>query len=246
MYYYNILMNKSAIFGLFLLTSLLMGTSLNMNMFSPAMGQGMGQYYDNNNDYQSTYEKDAYEKSYSNSYNYERQQQPYNNGYDKSSYFMDSYGDRYNDHQDKINKYECRTGPFEGFFVSSVEFCDAKNKFNDDNKVKIFPPPGILTAEFWQWVTEIPREINPLLDKTGDNCDVNQQGPVWFLVGTPGDTQAGNLTTGSAERDCIIPEEKKILIPIINVACLELTDTNSKNNRFPAVNLFLKHNWKKH
>ena len=23
----------------------------------------------------------------------------------------------------KINKYECRTGPFEGFFVSSVEFC---------------------------------------------------------------------------------------------------------------------------
>ena len=24
----------------------------------------------------------------------------------------------------KINKYECRTGPFEGFFVSSVEFCN--------------------------------------------------------------------------------------------------------------------------
>ena len=22
-----------------------------------------------------------------------------------------------------LNKYECRTGPFEGFFVSSVEFC---------------------------------------------------------------------------------------------------------------------------
>jgi hypothetical protein len=227
MYYYNVLMNKSAIFGLFLLTSLLMGTSLNMNMFSPAMGamgQGMGQYYDNNNHYQSTYEKDAYEKSYSNSYSYERQQ-PYNNGYDKSSYFMDSYGDRYNNYKDKINKYECRTGPFEGFFVSSVEFCDAKNKFNDDNKVKIFPPPGILTAEYWQWVTEIPREINPLLDKTGDNCDENQQGPVWFLVGTPGDTDDTTLPiTGSAERECTIPEEKKILIPIINVACLELTD----------------------
>ena len=250
MYYYNVLMNKSAIFGLFLLTSLLMGTSLNMNMFSPAMGamgQGMGQYYDNNNDYQSTYEKDAYEKSYSNSYNYERQQ-PYNNGYDKSSYFMDSYGDRYNDYKDKINKYECRTGPFEGFFVSSVEFCDAKNKFNDDNKVKIFPPPGILTAEYWQWVTEIPREINPLLDETGDNCDVNQQGPVWFLVGTPGDTEDGNLITGSAERECTIPEEKKILIPIINVACLELTDDETIRGitGIPAGQPFLKHNWKKH
>ena len=27
------------------------------------------------------------------------------------------------------NKYECRTGPFEGFFVSSVEFC--KFKFDE-------------------------------------------------------------------------------------------------------------------
>ena len=226
MYYYNILMNKSVIFGLFLLTSLLMGTSLNMNMFSPAMGamgEGMGQYYDNNNHYQSTYEKDAYEKSYSNSYNYERQQ-PYNNGYDKSSYFMDSYGDRYNDHKDKMNKYECRTGPFEGFFVSSVEFCDAKNKFNDDNKVKIFPPDGLLTADWWKWVIAIPSEINPLLDETGDNCNVNQQGPVWFLVGTPGDTTTGNLTTGDAERDCVIPEGKKILFPIFNTFCSELND----------------------
>jgi hypothetical protein len=216
------------------MASLLVGTSLNMNMFSPAMGamgQGMGQYNDNNNNGpQSTYEKNAYANSYSNSYDYEGQPS-YNNGYDKSSYFMDSYGDRYNDHKDKVKKYECRTGPFEGFFVSSVEFCDAKHKkFNDDNKVKTFPPPGILTAEWWQWITEIPREINPLLDKTGDNCDVNQQGAVWFLVGTPGDTQAGNLITGSAERECTIPEEKKILIPIINAACMELTDDETVRN----------------
>ena len=32
----------------------------------------------------------------------------------------------------KINKYECRTGPFEGFFVSSVEFC--KFKFDKDDR----------------------------------------------------------------------------------------------------------------
>jgi hypothetical protein len=188
-----------------------------------AMGQGIGQYYDNNNNgYQPTYERD-YADSYSNSYNYDRQPS-YNNGYDKSTYFMDSYGDRYNDHQDKINKYECRTGPFEGFFVSSVEFCDAKNKFNDDNKVKIFPPDGQLTADWWKWVMAIPSEINPLLDDTGEDCGVNQQGPVWYLVGTPGDTTIGNLTTGDAERDCVIPEGKKILFPIINAQCLELND----------------------
>jgi hypothetical protein len=30
--------------------------------------------------------------------------------------------DRYSKYPTEINKYECRTGPFEGFFVSSVEF----------------------------------------------------------------------------------------------------------------------------
>jgi hypothetical protein len=32
------------------------------------------------------------------------------------------------------NKYECRTGPLEGFFVSSVEFCKKVKFDNDENK----------------------------------------------------------------------------------------------------------------
>ena len=84
--------------------------------------------------YQATYdEKDPYANSYYNSYSYEKHPS-YNNGYDKSSYFMDSYGDRDKKHKDKVLDYECRTGPFEGFFVSSVEFCDAKHKKFDDRK----------------------------------------------------------------------------------------------------------------
>jgi hypothetical protein len=128
------------------MTSLVVGTLLNMNMISPAMA-AMGT------------------NSYDNRYNYDKQPS-YNNGYDKSSYFMDSYGDRNNDHKDKknayfmdsygdrnndhkdkknayfmdsygdrnndhkdkIKEYECRTGQFEGFLVSSVEFCFDKNK----------------------------------------------------------------------------------------------------------------------
>ena len=43
-------------------------------------------------------------------------------GYDNYKY----YGDMYSEYPTDENKYECRTGPFEGFFVSSVEFCDAK------------------------------------------------------------------------------------------------------------------------
>jgi hypothetical protein len=38
------------------------------------------------------------------------------------------YGDNsYSKYPTDDKKYECRTGPFEGFFVSSVEFCELKN-----------------------------------------------------------------------------------------------------------------------
>jgi len=65
-------------------------------------------------------------------------------GYDK---YRDSY---YSQYPTDDKKYECRTGPFEGFFVSSVEFCK-HIKFNDkdddrkdirDNKTGTQGPPG--------------------------------------------------------------------------------------------------------
>ena len=107
MYHYYVPMNKSAILGLFLVASLIMGTSASMNMFSPATAtmSGMTQY-DNKNIYQSTYEKDPYANSYgddkmsnyqqsiyekdpyansySNSYKNDKKQQPsYDKSYDK-------------------------------------------------------------------------------------------------------------------------------------------------------------------
>ncbi len=143
-------MHKSAIFGLILMASLLMGTSVNMNMFTSANAQGMGQYDDNS--YQSSYGNDAYgsDSSYDQSYgsdsygpqqpSYGPQQQPSYGSQQQPSYdkprndysSQSSYGD-YSDYKTKDKKYECRTGPFEGFFVGSVEFCDAK-KFDDNNK----------------------------------------------------------------------------------------------------------------
>ena len=43
----------------------------------------------------------------------------------------DKYRDSsYSQYPTDDNKYQCRTGPFEGFFVSSVEFCKF-NKFDD-------------------------------------------------------------------------------------------------------------------
>ena len=62
------------------------------------------------------------------------------------------YGDSsYSTYQTDDKKYECRTGPFEGFFVNSVEFCKF-NKFDDrkdidrkdsrDNRTGTQGPPG--------------------------------------------------------------------------------------------------------
>jgi hypothetical protein len=140
------------------MASLMMGTSVNMNMFSTANAQGIGQY---NNQYeQSTYGNDPYgSSSYDTSYSYEQSyddksydkeqyygpQQP---SYDKpkNSYSQSSYSD-YSDYKTKDKKYECRTGPFEGFFVSSVEFCDVKDKHDKkdrdrDNRTGTQGPPG--------------------------------------------------------------------------------------------------------
>src|ERR687897_3871690 len=67
-------------------------------------------------------------------------------GYDDKYYGDDSYSKYSTDNK----KYECRTGPFEGFFVSSVEFCKHV-KFNDkdrkdirdrDNRTGTQGPPG--------------------------------------------------------------------------------------------------------
>ena len=62
-----------------------------------------------------------------------------------------SYGDSYSKYPTDDKTYECRTGPFEGFFTSSVEFCkhfkfdkdDRKDRDRDnDNKTGPQGPPG--------------------------------------------------------------------------------------------------------
>ena len=137
MYSYNVLMNKSVIFGLFLMASLLIGTSLNVNMLPTAMADGKDKNdkrydYDDNNKYQQpTYGNDPYSSSYGMGYSYD-------DSYDKASYDQQRYDysqssysdknsyntdDTYSKYPTKDKNYECRTGLFKGFFVSSVEFC---------------------------------------------------------------------------------------------------------------------------
>ena len=70
-----------------------------------------------------------------------------NNAVMAQGYYDDS---SYSKYPTDDKKYECRTGPFEGFFVSSVEFCkhvkfdkDDRKDDRDNNKTGIQGPPGI-------------------------------------------------------------------------------------------------------
>ena len=64
-----------------------------------------------------------------------------------SNAMAQGYGDRssYSTYPTENKKYECRTGPFEGFFVGSVEFCKHVKIDKDDRKVNrtgTQGPPG--------------------------------------------------------------------------------------------------------
>jgi hypothetical protein len=89
--------------------------------------------------------------------------------------------------------------------------------------LSVFPPDskpygltyGEWTAKWWQWAFSMPEALSPLVDDTGQNCANNQTGSVWFLAGTFG---------GAVTRECTIPSDKGILVPIINIECDSATD----------------------
>ena len=69
----------------------------------------------------------------------QQQQNIFSNVMAQESNNDNSYGDNsyYSQYPTDDKKYECRTGPFEGFFVSSVEFC--KHVKFDDKKDRAGP-----------------------------------------------------------------------------------------------------------
>ena len=103
-------------------------------LMSLILGSGLAAFTNSNSALAQTY---GYPDDYSNN----------NNSYSGSSY---SDSSSYNTYPTDDKPYECRTGPFEGFFVSSVEFCkhlkfdDRKdhNRDREDDKTRTQGPPG--------------------------------------------------------------------------------------------------------
>src|ERR687897_2014088 len=160
-------------------------------------------------------------------------------GYD-ANYADNSYSSYPTD--DK--KYECRTGPFEGFFVSSVEFCkhakfndndnDRKDNGYDDNdkNLQIFPANNVaeLGDRWWQWIVSLNNitDANPFTETGQAGCDVGLQddGRLLFLVGSPSDPPLSGIFP---VHDCKIKEGTSILFPIVNVFCAAF-ETNPPQN----------------
>jgi hypothetical protein len=68
---------------------------------------------------------------------------------------------------------------------------------------------GNWTVRWWNWAYSAPKEINPVLDETGEYACINQEGPVWFLAGTFGEMKYPS-------RRCTVPVGKSVLFPVIN------------------------------
>jgi hypothetical protein len=77
---------------------------------------------------------------------------------------------------------------------------------------------GQWAANWWDWLSSIPAENNPVGDKTGKNCALAQKGPIWFLPGTSG---------GTLERTCTVPAGKALFLVILDAEC--------SNKEFPKL-----------
>ena len=64
-------------------------------------------------------------------------------------------------------------------------------------------------AAWWQWALSIPASVNPMLDTTGANCMVGQNGDVWYLAEL-------FFVGGSVTRDCAVPEGVTLFFPVLN------------------------------
>ena len=124
----------------------------------------------------------------------------------------DNYGDSsYSQYPTEDNKYECRTGPLEGFFVSSVEFCKHV-KFDKDNDRKenrtgiqgLPGPPGPAGATGPQGPQGIQGPIGPngIQGPAGSN-QINQS-LIYTAGGNSSTTADVPLAEASAEAECDI------------------------------------------
>ena len=124
---------RTIAWGLVLMTSLLLiiltiaaVPFVNMKVFTNAMAvvidPSINDTSQNHGGYPSTLKNDNNNNKY-------QLQSNNNNDYDdkKMSSYNSNYDDKNSKYPTRDKIYVCQSGPFEGFFVSSVEFCDLRS-----------------------------------------------------------------------------------------------------------------------
>ena len=140
------------------------------------------------------------------------------------------YGDSssYSKYPTDDNKYECRTGPFEGFFVSSVEFCKHVkfDKDNDrkDNRTGTQGPPGPAGPPGANSTVPGPQGPQGIQGPPGEQGIQGIQGQIGpnGIQGIPGITQINgtNYYSNEGNRAVILPDG----IPVDSTAVCDMGD----------------------
>ena len=119
------------------------------------------------------------------------------------------------------------------------------------NSVNVFPPEakpyGLTNIEhiknFWKWILAIPANENPINDRTGEKCGIDQtetNSSVFYLAFNNG---------GKSERTCKVAAGKGLFIPVMQVeiskkdlpnASVEDLIANTKADQDSVNSLYLK------
>ena len=75
-----------------------------------------------------------------------------------------------------------------------------------------------LIQHYAEWIQAFSDADSPATDPTGQRCDAGQSGSTWFLAGTRG--------LGKVKRECVIPEGKSLLVPIIYIVAQTLDNAS--------------------
>lgn len=91
--------------------------------------------------------------------------------------------------------------------ITTLSACDEQVVIQaDDVSRKAYETQA---KEWTQWALGQPHSISsPIADATGEHCDVDQSGKVWYLAGTFG---------GPVERSCTIPHNRLLFFPLLNL-----------------------------
>lgn len=94
--------------------------------------------------------------------------------------------------------------------TSTVTFANTSNIVYDISSHPFGISYSDWTKKWWQWTYSIPWDKNPSYDDTGKYCNINQNGPVWFLTLS---------YKHPVTRVCEIPENTALLITLLNSEC---------------------------